>query len=344
MAQINVIGTITGTTGYDVHTRQLVNALNKVAEVRLTAQIREQEVLNLNDEELVMLKRKPTNDEINLIITNPLLWRVNLGKRNWVYLIWEGDRLPKHIEEECNNERIEKIIVPSKHTLNVVPESARHKTVLIPHGVNLDIFKPEKKPEKFTFLANKGFRHLEDRGGIQYLLKAYLEEFKKEDNVNLIIKINPAYGVPNFEELLKDPFFPQECTAPLNIDVGSYKYEDLVNLYNKAHVFISPTRAESFNLPCLEALACGLPVLTTKYGGQTDYVNEKNGWIIDGHLESIKHEILYEGIKWLTPDIEMLKKTMRQAVIDYESKVEEAIKSAQGLTWSNTADKIVNLI
>ena len=50
------------------------------------------------------------------------------------------------------------------------------KIKIIQHGVNLDLFYPKDKPEKFTFICNKGFRHLEDRGGIQYAIRAYLED------------------------------------------------------------------------------------------------------------------------------------------------------------------------
>jgi len=361
--QITVIGTITNTTGYDIHTRQLANALNKIIPVRLSAPIPPQMNLILTDAEIEMLKRKPEKDEINLIITNPLHWKLNYGKRNWVYMVWEGDRIPKHFMNECQNPEIEKIIVPSKHTylaiknafeeydpdawLSVGDEAHQNKIVVIPHGVDLNIFKPTEKPKKCIFLANKGFRNLEDRGGIQYLIKAYIEEFSAQDPVELIIKINPAYGIPNVEQMLKDPFFAQKPShAPIHFDIGNYEYNKLAELYNKGTVFVSPTRAEAFNLPCLEAMACGLPVITTNFGGQTDYVNDKNGWLIGGEKTKIVHEIMYEGINWLTPSISELKSVLREVYSKPDSvlnKGMQAQKDAEKLSWDNTANKIKEL-
>ena len=44
---------------------------------------------------------------------------------------------------------------------------------------------------------------------------------------------------------------------------------------------VLPTRGEGFNLPAAEALALGLPVITTAYGGQSDFFTEETGWRLD---------------------------------------------------------------
>jgi glycosyltransferase involved in cell wall biosynthesis len=222
------------------------------------------------------------------------------------------------------------------------------KISIMPHGVDLEKFYSKEKPSKLTFILNKGFKNLEDRGGVQYFLKAYLEEFNKSDNVEALIKLNPAYGIPNLDNMIKLITKKDQKDCPkLAFDVNAYDYKDLVQLYNKGNVFVSPTRAEAYNLGCIEACACGLPVITTNFGGQTDFINESNGWIIPGILEEIKHEILYEGIKWLTPDVEELRKVMRDIYNHPEqikNKSDTARKTAQENTWNQTAEKIKKLI
>ena len=55
-------------------------------------------------------------------------------------------------------------------------------------------FYPDKKEEndKLIFIANKGWSQgIHDRGGMQWLIKAFSEEFTKDDNVELRLKINP---------------------------------------------------------------------------------------------------------------------------------------------------------
>lgn len=215
----------------------------------------------------------------------------------------------------------------------------------IPHGVDPKTFYPIPNHNPvFTFLANKGLRDLEDRGGVQYLIKAYLEEFTKKDNVELILKINPAYGIPDMGKLF--PELTNKNNPKITLLTDNYTYKQLNELYNHCDVFVSPTRAESFNLPCLEALACGKPVITTGYGGQTDFVNESNGWLIDYKLSEVEHDIQYEGICWSKPDIKHLRKLMRDAYNNQDSPVLESncLDVAKKLTWDNTSKLIKDLL
>jgi len=117
---INCIGQLLGTSGYASHFRGLVNELNKIVECKIITQLQPGFEKVINDAELEMIKREREFD-INLIITHPLYWKSNLdSKRNWVYLIWEGDSVPAWIVEEVRNKKIEKIIVPSEHTYNAL--------------------------------------------------------------------------------------------------------------------------------------------------------------------------------------------------------------------------------
>lgn len=356
---INIIGSIFGVSGYDSHCRQLANALSKITDVRLTVgQVPQGAELGMTDRELSMVKKRPEKDEINLIVTVPTHWTLNLtAKRNWVFLVWEGDRVPDHFIKLADDPRIEKILVPSTHTLHAALETIKDlklnpvadKLVLAPHGVDHDIFFPEQyeKTSPFVFCANKGFRNMEDRGGVQYLLQAFTEEFTEKDDVELRLKVNPAYGIPDMQNVIAQIAGGRKI-APIKIDVGAYMFKDMARVYRGGNVFVSPTRAEAFNLPCLEAMACGLPVITTDFGGQAEYVDNENGWIVDGELKNVEHEIQYEGIKWMTPDINQLRKAMREAYELEEStlkvKSKKAANKASEYTWAKTAEIIKDLI
>lgn len=368
---INIIGDMLGTSGYANHVRGLANALNKITDVKISTNLAPGWEHQVNDEELKMLKKEDQFD-INLIVTHPMFWRVNCNaRRNWVYLVFEGDKVPEWILEECMNDEIERIIVPSEHTKKALwnrywdgeselykeyGEKIEHnsdkefwdKIVLAPHGFNPEIFKEvelteeekEQKGETFRFLANKGFRNMEDRGGVQYLVQAFAEEFKPEEKVELVIKINPAYGIPNFPEM-----FPNINCPPIRIITDNLPLEQINRLYNQCDVFVSPTRAEAFNLPCLEALACGKPVMTTNYGGQTDYINQENGWLLDYKLAPVEHELEYEGVQWAKPNIDDLRAKLREAFEkkDFTKKSNRAKNTAKELTWDNTAKIIKGL-
>jgi len=56
----------------------------------------------------------------------------------------------------------------------------------------------------------------------------------------------------------------------------------MLRLYAAADVFILPTIYDPFSNACLEALACGLPVITTKSNGFSEIVTDGvHGSIID---------------------------------------------------------------
>jgi len=362
MTQINVIGNILGSSGYDVHTRNLANALSKITDVRLSTTIQPGQEALLADRELEMIK-KPDKGEINLIITSPLFWRLHTNaKRNWAFFVWEGDRVPRHFIEECLNPDIEYIFVPSEHTRDAIystlekfeldmgeHDKVYEKIKVISHGVDLGLFYPKQvEKERFTFVLNKGFRNLEDRGGTQYAIQAYLEEFTGKDNVELIVKINPAYGIPNIQQLINE-IKPKDKTdfGMVNINTDNIPYNILVDLYNKGNVFVMPTRAESFGIPGIESMACGVPIITSSFGGQTDYANKDNSWIIGGELTEIVHEVQYENTKWLTPSIPELRKAMREAHTNKEllkEKGEKSLETSKKFTWDSTALKVKKLI
>ena len=53
---------------------------------------------------------------------------------------------------------------------------------------------------------------------------------------------------------------------------GHLNLAQLNSLYNAADVYVTPYRAEGFNLPALEAQACGTPVVATRGGATDDFL------------------------------------------------------------------------
>ena len=209
--------------------------------------------------------------------------------------------------------------------------------------------------KKLTFMANKGWNKGEnDRGGIQYLLKAFTNEFTKNDDVRLLVKLNPSYLYPGWDlnNELNKLNLKMEDVAEIKIEMNYMTDKELNNFYNDGDIFISPTMGEAFNIPCIEAMACGLPVITTNFGGQTDYVNESNGWLIDGEMVDVNWDLNYEGVRWFKPNVQELQKVMRNIYEKYKNKdvYELTIKSTNAIltsknyTWQNSCQKILEII
>ena len=63
-------------------------------------------------------------------------------------------------------------------------------------------------------------------------------------------------------------------------------------MYNKADVFVNPTYADTFPTVNLEALACGIPVITYKTGGSPEAVTLETGVVVEqGNLGMLKEAI-----------------------------------------------------
>lgn len=56
--------------------------------------------------------------------------------------------------------------------------------------------------------------------------------------------------------------------------------QELVSWYQKASVFVNPTHSDNFPTTNLEALACGLPVVTYDVGGSPESLNHETGRIV----------------------------------------------------------------
>ena len=369
--KINIYGSLLGITGYDLHTRQLFNALYKLnPDTKLEVPLPPDWVQQVNDAELNALTKEPRKSDVTISISQPQFWRLHMNNcEKFVgFLVWEGDKIPKYWIEYLMDENVDQLWVPSVHTQKAIYrtfadifknikgkentekyyknlEIVDKKIKIVPHGVDLSIFKPQetKRSDKFTFICNKGWRGgMEDRGGVGYVLKAFCEEFKKDENVRLLLKLNPTYLNPQLLKQKLDELKLPEDRPKIEINIDNMTYKKLPELYCQGDVYVCAQRADAFNLCGLEAMGCGLPTIQTSFGGQTDYVDEGNGWLINYALFDVENDIQYEGIKWAIPAIDHLRAHMREAFENKEitkEKGNQALKDVQEWTWDNSAKK-----
>ena len=64
--------------------------------------------------------------------------------------------------------------------------------------------------------------------------------------------------------------------------LGFVPRERLAEVYAASDVFVFPTLRDCFSLAFMEAMASGLPVIGSVYGGESELVEEGvNGWVAD---------------------------------------------------------------
>jgi len=354
MVEINLVGTdFFGHSGYGRHSRSLFNALwENNSDIYLDIPVQPGFEALANDAEFAAITKTRYPYGVTFMIAQPHWWPAGMVEPHKKFVgccVWEGDTIPKHFLPHLN--KADLVVAPSEHTKRAIHALDKDlKIVVVPHGVDTALFKVQEKKEgqPFTFVANKGWaKGIHDRGGIQYLFKAFAEEFGKDETVQLRVKINPAYCPPgwNLQVEMNKLKLPED-RPKIHISLDNVDYKKMPSFY-RGDVFVSPTKAEAFNLPCLEAMSCGLPVIATDFGGQTDFVNEENGWLIPYKLEEVKNELAYEGIKWATPNNAELRKAMRRAFENREEVAAKALKArekAEEYTWRKAAQKLTKAL
>ncbi len=137
-----------------------------------------------------------------------------------------------------------------------------------PFGVDIDTFKPVAKVEgriRFMFSGT-----LNDRKGIKELLLAWnLADLPNADLVLCGHGKNTSY----FKDLMIQ-------LKPKNLILkGFLNWQELVHEYNQAHIFVFPSKKEGSAKCVYEAMASGLPVITTDESGSI-IEDKKDGFIL----------------------------------------------------------------
>ncbi|MGD2066568.1 MAG: glycosyltransferase family 4 protein [Candidatus Bathyarchaeota archaeon] len=86
-----------------------------------------------------------------------------------------------------------------------------------------------------------------------------------------------------------------EKTAHTVKYLGVQEREELVKLYQKATIFVSPSFSEPFGIVNLEAMSCGTPVISTKVGGIPEVVKDGETGILvqSGNAKQLADAIQY---------------------------------------------------
>ena len=143
------------------------------------------------------------------------------------------------------------------------------------------------------------------------------EEFKDTDNVELIASVEnpyPSDGLKTTEERIKH----------YGIDTKKIKFinfpsrDEYVRYLQEANVFVSCARSEGWNLPLIEAMACGTPSIYSNWGGQLQFTLDKGVPVSIKGLTPANHEHKDFPGEYCEPDWNNLGEQMLNAFNDYK--------------------------
>ncbi|GIU82977.1 MAG: glycosyltransferase family 1 protein [Acidobacteria bacterium] len=161
------------------------------------------------------------------------------------------------------------------------------KIIVTPYGIDTEKFRPKAASvnEKKVRILYVG--RMELLKGVQYLLEAFAALKRKDVELHLVGPILP--------EML--PLLKKYSDERIKL-FGAVNHEDLPKFYQDSDIFVFPSINDAFGLVVLEAMACGLPVITTENSCAHDVINDgKNGFIVpirDARAIKEKLEMLIE--------------------------------------------------
>jgi glycosyltransferase involved in cell wall biosynthesis len=161
------------------------------------------------------------------------------------------------------------------------------------------------EPRKNVVTLIKAFKKLQERGFKDYVLTIAGEKgwlYKK------IFKEIKSSGMEQSIRLL-----------------GVVRDEELPLLYNCADLFVYPSLYEGFGLPPLEAMACGVPIITSNTSSLPEVVGNAGIMVDPNDIESLSDE-MYRVLK----DKELKHQMSR-----------DGLKRSKMFTWEKMANEVL---
>jgi glycosyltransferase involved in cell wall biosynthesis len=255
--------------------------------------------------------------------------------------VMEGQRLSSIQAEPCR--RADVCAVPSTFCAKACLASGipRDRVRIVPYPLdssrwNVDVQPYTMKGDRFRFLY---MNSIYERKGLDVLLKAYWLEFGKNEPVLLTIKSyrendRPDPATTFIAKVAQEIGIDPKSRAPIAIIDEPIKDDDVPGFVKSFDAVVSPHRSEGFGMGPWYAMALGVPVICTDYGGVTDFATDDSAWLID--VEAMKRPSLSEveifghldGIVWAEPSVESAREQMRRCASEPEVRAKKAEEGA----------------
>ncbi|MFP4403085.1 MAG: glycosyltransferase family 4 protein [Candidatus Woesearchaeota archaeon] len=237
-----------------------------------------------------------------------------------------GKIVAKYFAKKYYN-KCDLLIFPSEEMMyKFEKNSIKTNNTIINLGTDTEKFKPildkKKAKEKININSNQTIIGYHGRIGREKnlitLYRAFRKLEKKYNNIKLLIV---GSGVKDQENIF---------SSNRNI-ILTGKKEDVIPYLQAMDIYVLPSLTETSSLSTMEAMSCGLAVITTPVGYVKEYINEKENGMFFPFKNSTR---LYMKLDLLIQDLALRKrlgKNARKTIIEK-------------FNWDNTYSKIKNTI
>lgn len=272
----------------------------------------------------------------------------NRGRTRVGFTMLEVDGFPAEWVRQAN--RMDEVWVPSDFNRDGFLGSGLTRPVhVVPLGVDPDYFHPDgaRYPNPFGELVFLSSFEWGERKHPELLLRAFNDTFSVHEPARLVCKImnvDPSVNLQREIGRLGLRDSGGRISYLVNLEFPHYQ---LPALYRSADCFVSAGRGEGWDMPLMEAMACGLPAIATDWGAHRMFVHEGIAYPlrVRGTVPAVAKCPYYRGFSWADPDGDHLRHLLRHV---YEHREEARQKGraaaadmASRWTWRHAAGRIV---
>ncbi len=285
------------------------------------------------------------------------------------FTMLETDKTSQTWAHKCN--QMDAILVPSAFCMSSFMQSNIVKPIkMIPFGIDFDKYTPEGpkllKDEdittKYNFLFVGQWLQQGDRKNIIGTIRTFLNVFKDNSDVGLILKTY-LVGAGTIDKMSLDAQiqglrhqmgFKEDEGPKIYLVHGALTEENMIKLYRNADAFLLPTTGEAWGMPLLEAAAMELPIITTGGTGSEAFLNPKHTIMLGYEWKPLGHMLhwpgVYEPHQQLTiPNMEEFSRMVNRIYKHPDISKEQAKEQREELierdfSWKNSAKQLAETI
>ena len=221
----------------------------------------------------------PITKDHRLEMESATNWKEKLSSSRWHNFL----PMQKRVAPQLNH--IICVSQPSKEDVISEFNVDENKITVIPNGIDIDTFKPSlvAKPLGFRIVTTasadiplKGLRHL------ILALPRVIDEFP----LTSLIVIGKSPEKSNLDKLIDDLDLQDKITFKSGISEL-----EIVKIYHDSDIAVIPSLYEGFGFGAGEAMACGVPLISTDSGGLKQVIGDAALKISPGSVKEIEDGI-----------------------------------------------------
>ncbi len=231
---------------------------------------------------------------------------------------------------------------------------------VVPHGVDTAIFKPLPENERENLRRQLGWHDyfiylhtgsMTGNKGIGFILESAAEIASETPEIRVVLKgLGSLYASRQFVDTCLEslPKTKQELIRPRIVFTdNTFTFTEMAQLYQAADCYISPYLGEGFNMPVMEACACGLPAICSEGGPTDEFTHREFTMRIRTRKRKSRNEIL-GTFTYLEPDREHLRELMRNIIVNRYFRQQARKLGPQfmnrNFTWRHIIDRLLESI